>query len=169
MVITSTLETLPTHIVTSPLASLRLFRSFCFELPILATEPVSNTQLLLGVLVRYTSITHISNILLLKLPAFLSTKYLRQFRYQWPFPLIEALRLGFGFLGFFTGAATGLPFMKFPFWPLPFFETSGLVNHQHLMLLLDFYFRGLKHREQLWDHLHPLHVIIHQEALVAWW
>ena len=81
MVIISSLETLPTHIVTSPLASLRLFRSFCFELPILATEPVSNTHVLLGVLVRYTSITHILNILLLKLPAFLSTKYLRQFRY----------------------------------------------------------------------------------------
>src|SRR3990170_1545415 len=68
------------HINTSPLASLRLFRSFCFELPTLATKPVSNTQVLLGVVVRYTSITRISNILLLKLPAFLSTKYLGQFR-----------------------------------------------------------------------------------------
>ena len=56
MVITSTLETLPTRIVTLPLASLRLFRSFCFELPILATEPVSNTHVLLGVLVKYTFI-----------------------------------------------------------------------------------------------------------------
>jgi hypothetical protein len=37
-----------------------------------------------------------------------------------------------------------------------------------LMLLLDFYLRGLKHREQLRDHLHPLHVIVHHEALVAW-
>ena len=81
-VIISSLETLPTHIVTSPLASLRLFCSFCFELPILATEPIYNTLVLLGVLVRYISITHISNILLLKLPAFLSTKYLRQFPYQ---------------------------------------------------------------------------------------
>ena len=81
-------------------------------------------------------------------------------------PLIEALRLGFGFLGFFTGAATGLPFMKFPFLPLPFFETSGLVNHQHLMLLLDFYLYGLKHDEQLRDQL-PLHVIVHHEALVS--
>ena len=38
-----------------------------------------------------------------------------------------------------------------------FLETGGLVNHQHLMLLLDFYLHGLKHDEQLWDHL-PLHV-----------
>ena len=82
-------------------------------------------------------------------------------------PLIEALRLGFGFLGFFTGAATSLPFMKFPFLPFPFFETSGLVNHQHLMLLLDFYLCGLKHDEQLRDHL-PLHVIVLHETLVAW-
>ena len=82
-------------------------------------------------------------------------------------PLIEALRLGFGFLGFFTGAATGLPFMKFPFLPLPFSETSGLVNHQHLMLLLDFYLYGLKHNEQLRGHL-PLHVIVHHETLAAW-
>ena len=81
-------------------------------------------------------------------------------------PLIEALRLGFGFFGFFTGAATGLPFMKSPFLPLPFFETSGLVNHQHLMLLLDFYLYGLKHDEQLQDQL-PLHVIVHHEALVS--
>ena len=44
MVILSTLETLPTHIVTSPLASLRLVRSFCFKSPITATEPVSNTE-----------------------------------------------------------------------------------------------------------------------------
>ena len=82
-------------------------------------------------------------------------------------PLIEALHLTFGFLGFFTGAATGLPFMKFPISPLPFFETSGLVNHQTLMLLLDFYLYGLKHDEQLRDQL-PLHVIVHHETLVAW-
>ena len=83
-------------------------------------------------------------------------------------PLItKALSLGLGFLGFFTGAATGLPFMKFPFFPLPFFETSGLVNHQHLMLLLDFYLYGLKNNEQLRDYL-PLHVIVHHETLVAW-
>ena len=43
-------------------------------------------------------------------------------------PLIEALRLGFGFLGFFTGAATGLPFMKFPFLPLPFLKLVVLLT-----------------------------------------
>src|SRR4051812_21346528 len=32
-----------------------------------------------------------------------------------------------------------------------FLETSGLVNHQHLMLFLDFYLRRFQHREELWE------------------
>ena len=60
--IISILELLPTHIVTSPLTS---FCSFCnshFELLLLATEPVSNTEGVLRTLVKYTSIICISNI-----------------------------------------------------------------------------------------------------------
>src|SRR3954469_23653156 len=79
---TSTLEPFPTRIVTSSFASVRLIRSPCFELQILATEPVSNTQVLLRALVRYTSITCISHIPLFTLPSFLSAKYLGQFRFQ---------------------------------------------------------------------------------------
>ena len=30
-------------------------------------------------------------------------------------------------------------------------ETSGLVNHQHLILFLDFYLRQFQHREELWE------------------
>ena len=30
-------------------------------------------------------------------------------------------------------------------------ETSGLVNHQHVMLFLDFYLRRFQHREELWE------------------
>ena len=30
-------------------------------------------------------------------------------------------------------------------------ETSGLVNHQNLMLFLDFYLRRFQHREELWE------------------
>ena len=56
---------------------------------------------------------------------------------------------------------------------LPFallLETSGLVDHQHLMLLLDFYLRSFQHCEELGNSLiHPLHIIVHHEALVAWW
>src|SRR3954468_14173897 len=82
--ITSTLEPFPTRIVTSSFASVRLIRSPCFELQILAIEPVSNTQVLLRALVRYTSITCISHIPLFTLPSFLSAKYLGQFRFQCP-------------------------------------------------------------------------------------
>ena len=48
-------------------------------------------------------------------------------------------------LGFFTRAATDLPFHEV--FLLALLETSGFTNHQQLMLLFDFYFRGVKHRE----------------------
>ena len=51
-----------------------------------------------------------------------------------------------------------------------FLETSGLIDHQHLMLLLDFYLRSFQHCEELGNSLvHPLHIIVHHKALVAWW
>ena len=38
------------------------------------------------------------------------------------------------------------------------------------MLLLDFYFHGVKHREYFKDHhIYPWYVIVHHKALVAWW
>ena len=55
-------------------------------------------------------------------------------------------------LGFFTRAATDLPFHEVSFLSLALLETSGFTNHQQLMLLLDFYFCGVKHRELLKDH-----------------
>ena len=55
-------------------------------------------------------------------------------------------------LGFFTGAASDLPFHEVPLLALALLETSGFTNHQQLMLLFDFYFRGVKHREYLKDH-----------------
>ena len=61
--------------------------------------------------------------------------------------------------------------LEVPLLPFALFlETSGLFNHQHLMFFLDFYLRSLKHCEELGNCLiHPLHVIVHHEALVAWW
>ena len=48
-------------------------------------------------------------------------------------------------------------------------ETSGLVNHQHLMLFIDFYLRQFQHREEFENHFrHPLHIIVHHEVLVTW-
>ena len=51
-----------------------------------------------------------------------------------------------------------------------FLETGGLVNHQHLMLFLDFYLRSFEHSKELGNCLiHPLHIIVHHEAFIAWW
>ena len=51
----------------------------------------------------------------------------------------------------------------------PFLETSGLVNHQHLMHFLDFYLRRFQHHEELWNYFrHPLHIIVHHEVLLTW-
>ena len=99
MVIVSTLELFPTHIVTSPLAILRLVRSFCFKSPIIVTEPVSNTQELPGVLVRYTLITRIYFV---EVASLLIYHEFGVIPLPVTVPLIrEALSLGFGFnLGF---------------------------------------------------------------------
>ena len=118
MVISSTLETLPTHIVTSPLASLRLVRSFCFKSPIIATEPVSNTHVLPGVLVRYTLITRIYFV---EVASLLIYQVSRVILLQWLFPLLQKhLVSGLGStLGFFTRAAADLPFHEASLLPLP--------------------------------------------------
>ena len=82
---------------------------------------------------------------------------------------IEALSLGFRFnLGFLHWSGNWLAIHEVSLLALVLLETSGLVNHQHLMILLDFYLRDLKHRKHLRDHLHPLHVIVHHKVLVAW-
>ena len=151
----SILEPLPTHIVTSPLTSLCLFCNFCFELLILATELVSNTLGLLWTLVNYTSITCISNIFLFTFPSFLSAKYLGVVPLPVTIPFaVEALsfrlRSSFGILHE-SGNLLAI-FLEVPFLSLSLLlETSGLVNHQQLMLFLDFYLRWFQHCEELWE------------------
>ena len=73
---------------------------------------------------------------------------------KWLFPLLqEHLVSGLGLtLGFFARAANDLLFHEVSLLALALLETSGFTNHQQLMLLLDFYFRGVKHRELLKDH-----------------
>ena len=67
---------------------------------------------------------------------------------------VEALsfRLGFRF-GLLHGSENLLAILlEVPFLSLALLlETSGLVNHQHLMLFLDFYLRRFQHREELWE------------------
>ena len=63
---------------------------------------------------------------------------------------IEALSLGFGFnLGFLHWSGNWFAIHEVSLLALALLETSGLVNHQPLMPLLDFYLHGLKHDEQL--------------------
>ena len=86
---------------------------------------------------------------------------------------VEALsfRLGSSF-GLLPGSGNLLAILlEVPFLSLALFlETSGLVNHHHLMFLLDFYLRSFEHCEEIGDNLfHPLHIIVHHEAFVAWW
>src|SRR3989337_2375136 len=85
---------------------------------------------------------------------------------------VEALSFSLGSsFGFLPGSGNLLAILlEVPFLSLALFlETSGLVNHQHLMLLLYFYLHGLKHCEELGNHfLHPLHIIVHHEAFIAW-
>ena len=61
--------------------------------------------------------------------------------------------------------------LEVPFLSLfPFVETSGLVNHQHLMLFLDFYLCRFQYHKELGNRFrHPLHTIVHHEVPVTWW
>ena len=85
---------------------------------------------------------------------------------------VEALsfRLGSSF-GLLHGSGNLLAILlEVPLISLALFlKTGGLVNHQHLMLLLDFYLRRFEHCEELGNCLlHPLHIIVHHEAFIAW-
>ena len=86
--------------------------------------------------------------------------------------VVEALsfRLRSSF-GFCHGSGNLLAVLhEVPFLSLcPFLETSGLVNHQYLMLFLDFYLRQFQHHEELGNHFcHPLHTIVDHEVPVTW-
>ena len=85
---------------------------------------------------------------------------------------VEALsfRLGSSF-GLLHGSGNLLSILlEVPFLSLALLlETSDLVNHQHLMLFLDFSLRRFQHREELGNRFrHPLHIIVHHEVPVTW-
>ena len=147
--ITSTLETLPTHIVISLLASLRLFRSFYFELLTLSNR----TGIQYPGATRSTSKVHINTMYIqytsTDLASLLIYQVSRVILLQWLFPLLQKHLVSglVSTLGFFIRAATDLPFHEVSLLALALLETSGFTNHQQLMLLLDFYFCGVKHRE----------------------
>ena len=79
------------------------------------------------------------------------------------------LRSSFGFLhgsdNLLAILLEALPFLSLAL----FLETSDLVNHQNLMLFLDFYLCRFQHGEELGNYFrHPLHIIVHHEVLVTW-
>ena len=124
-----------------------------------------------------TSKVHINNMYIKYTFVHFPILLIRQVSGAVPLPVIipfavEALsfrlRSSFGLLhesGNFLVILLEVPLLLFP----PFLETSGLVNHQDLMLFFDFYLRRFQHREELRNHFrHPLHIIVHHEVLVAW-
>ena len=145
MVILSTLESLPTHIVTSSSTSLCLFCNSRFELLLLATELVSNTE---GFAIS-TSKVHISNMYIKYTFVHFAILLIRQVSRTAPLPVtisfaVEALsfRLGSSFELLHGSGNLLAILLEVPFLSLALLlETSGLVNHQHLMLFLDFYLR----------------------------
>ena len=85
---------------------------------------------------------------------------------------VEALsfRLGSS-IGLLHGSGNLLVILlEVPFLSLALLlKTSDLVNHQHLMLFLDFYLHRFQHHEELGNRFrHPLHIIVHHKVLVTW-
>ena len=124
-----------------------------------------------------TSKVHINNMYIKYTFVYFAILLIRQVFGAVPLPVtisfaVEALslRLGTSF-GLLHGSGNLLAILlEVPFLSLAILlETSGLINHQHLMLFLDFYLRGFQHREELGNHFrHPLHIIVHHEVLVTW-
>ena len=166
--IISIVEPLPTHIVTSPSTSLCLFCNSCFELLIFSNRrsikyPGATTS---------TSKVHNSNMYIKYTLVYFAIILICQVFGAVPLPVtisfaVEALnfrlRSSFGLLHRSDNLLSILH--EVPFISLfPFLETSGLVNHQHLMLFLDFYLHRFHHHEKLGNRFrHPLHTIVHHE------
>ena len=124
-----------------------------------------------------TSKVHINNMYIKYTFVHFAILLIRQILGAVPLPVtilfgVEALsfRLGSNF-GLLHGSGNLLAILlEVPFLSLALLlETSGLVNHQHLMLFLDFYLRRFQHHEELGNRFHyPLHIIVHHEVLVTW-
>ena len=171
--IISILEPLPTHIVTSPLTSLCSFCNSRFELLLLATELVSNTE---GFPID-TSKVHINNMYIKYTFVHFAILLIRQVSRAVPLPMtisfvLEALsfRLESSF-GLLHGSGNLLPILlEVPFLSLVLLlETSGLCQPSTFDAFLDFYLRRFQHQEELGNHFrYPLHIIVHHEVLVTW-
>ena len=136
--IISILEPLPTHIVTSPSTSLCLFCNSCFELLIFSNQ----TSIKYPGATINTSKLHINNLYIKYILVHFDILLIHQIFRAFPFPetissAVEALssRLWPSFVLFHGSDNLLSILLEVPFLSLcPFLETSGLVNHQHLML-----------------------------------
>ena len=123
-----------------------------------------------------TSKVHINNMYIIYTFVHFAILLIRQVSRAVPLPLtipfaVEALsfRLGSSF-GLLHGSGNLLAIiLEVPFLSLALLlETSGVVNHQHLMFFLDFYLRQFHHHEELGNRFrYPLHIIVHHEVLVT--
>ena len=123
-----------------------------------------------------TSKVHINNMYIKYTFVHFAILLIRQV--SWAVPLLMTISFAVEALSFRLGSSFGLLhgsdnllaiLHEVPLLFLCFFlETSGLVNHQHLMLFLDFYLRRFQHREELGNHFrHALQIIVHHKVLVA--
>ena len=145
--IISILEPLPTHLVTSPSTSLCLFCNSCFELLIFSNR----TSIKYSGATINTSKVHINNLYIKYTLVHFAILLIRQSLGVVPLPVtspfaVEALSLRLRTRLRLLHLSSNLlavllevPLLSFTL----FLETSGLVDHQHLMLLLDFYLRNL--------------------------
>ena len=170
--IISILEPLPIHIVTSPSTSFCLFCNSCFELLIFSNR----TSIKYSGATINTSKVHINNMYIKYTLVHFAILLIHQIFGVIPLPVtisfaVEALSFRlwscFGLLHRSDNLLAIL--LEVPFLSLfPFLKTSGLVNHQHLMLFLDFYLHRFHHHEKLGSRFrHPLHTIVHHEVLVT--
>ena len=124
-----------------------------------------------------TSKTHINNMYIKYTFVHFAILLIRQILGAVPLPVtnsfaVEALsfRLGSSF-GLLHGSGNLLAILlEVPFLSLALLlETSGLVNHQHLMLFLISTFAGFSIAKSSGNRFrHPLHIIVHHEVLVTW-
>ena len=168
--IISILEPLPTHIITSPSTSFCLFCNSCFELLIFSNRTSIKYQ---GATIN-TSKVHINNLYIKYTLVHFAILLIHQIFRAFPPPVtfaVEALSFrlwsSFGLLHRSDNLLAIL--LEVPFLSLcSFLETSGLVDHQHVMLFLDFYLHRFHHHEKLGNHFrYPLPIIVHHEVLVT--
>ena len=170
--IISILEPLPTHVVTSPSTNLCLFCNSCFGLLIFSNR----TSIKYSGATINTSKAHINNLYIKYTLVHFAILLIHQIFRAFSLPVtisfaVEALSFRLQSSFGLHGSDNQLAILhEVPFLSLcPFLETSGLVNHQHLMLFLDFYLHRFHHHEKTRESLtSSLAFYSSSEVLLTW-